>query len=171
MTYSWGEFYETTKNCDGYSDEEKKQFAVFEALDKATTLEEIKEIIEPLTEYEINRLNSPCLDGIIFTMKDLGQKLYEKEYVETYKYYMDKNLVHLSVNFIAAIGFMETLKAILDRDPSINLDTILSYVQNSPDNFTDMVFEACNLRITYNTTVVSRKDIIDFLVECGAKDE
>lgn len=45
MSYSWGEFYETTKTCIGYSEEEKKKFKVFEALDEAKTFEEIKHII------------------------------------------------------------------------------------------------------------------------------
>ena len=46
--YSCGEFYETTKKCDGYNEEEQKKFAVFEALDRATTFEEIVTIITPL---------------------------------------------------------------------------------------------------------------------------
>lgn len=65
LTYSWGEFYETMRTCEEYTEEIQKKFAVFEALDRAVTVEEIKEIIKPLTENEINWLNSPCLDGII----------------------------------------------------------------------------------------------------------
>ena len=58
LNYSWGEFYETTKNCNDYGEEEKKKFAVFEALDKVTTIEEIYVIIMPLSEDEINWLKN-----------------------------------------------------------------------------------------------------------------
>lgn len=104
-TYSWGEFYETIKTCSEYGEEEQKKFSVFEALDKANSLEEIREIIKPLTETEINWLNSPCLDGIIYTITDPKKKIVEKEFIETFKYYMEKKLFNITITDFARVGF------------------------------------------------------------------
>lgn len=95
--YSWGEFYETTKKCDGYNEEEQKKFAVFEALDRATTFEEIVTIITPLEEKEINWLNSPCLDGLILSVTN-PEKFKEKEYLETWKFLLQKDLICVSIH-------------------------------------------------------------------------
>lgn len=95
--YSWGEFYETMRKCDGYNKEEQKKFAVFEALDRATTFEEIITIISPLEEKEINWLNSPCLDGLILSVTN-PEKFKEKEYLETWKFLLQKDLICVSIH-------------------------------------------------------------------------
>jgi hypothetical protein len=71
-TYSWGELYDTLKEMEAKGDSHQdplftRVFQLFEALDAAKTLVEIKKIVKdcPLTEFEINRINSSCLDGII----------------------------------------------------------------------------------------------------------
>lgn len=98
LSYSWGEFYETMRSCDEYTEEIQKKFAVFEALDNAISLDEIYSIIKPLKEIEINWLNSPCLDGIISgiigkcsnpirIMIERG-----KDNIEACKYFLRKNL-------------------------------------------------------------------------------
>lgn len=92
LPYSWGEFYETMRTCDGYNEEENKKFAIFETLDKAITFEEIRNIVLPLTEYEMNWLNSPCLDGIVFSILN-PKKFIEKEYLDSWKYFLQRNLV------------------------------------------------------------------------------
>jgi hypothetical protein len=92
MQHSWGEFYETAKACDGYSEEERKKFIVFENLDKATTFEEIKNIISTLASDEINWLNSSCLDGIVSAIM-APEKFIEKEYTETWKFFLNKKLI------------------------------------------------------------------------------
>lgn len=136
-TYSWGEFYETAKICSEYGEEEKKKFAVFEALDNAKTLQEIKEIIKPLTEYEINWLNSPCLDGIVYTITDPEKKLLEKEFVETYKYYKERTWAMLDLEDISRKGFTEIAK-ILVKDATID-KIILSLQTGSLNGHIDIV--------------------------------
>lgn len=93
--YSWGDFYDTLKSCDGYTEEQRKEFLVFETLDKANTFEEIKQITSTLSEQKINWLNSPCLDGILFSLKGVNpvEKLMIRNYPETCKYYMAKKLL------------------------------------------------------------------------------
>lgn len=122
-TYSWGEFYETMKACDGF-EEIRDKFYIFEALDRAKTLEDIRKTInlaaaEPslLTEEKINWLNSPCLDGILFSLKgvDVEEKLYEKEYIETCKYYWSKKLLMPNIYKIVEMGFVNLLKLLLDN--------------------------------------------------------
>lgn len=92
ITYSWGTLYDAVKECENY-EEERKKFAVFEALDKATTKEEATQIITPLTRYEIDWLNSPCLDGLVAIRCDSIVSLSgpERDYSETCKYYLSKN--------------------------------------------------------------------------------
>lgn len=124
QTYSWGEFYETTKSCDGYTDEQRKRFIVFETLDQAIHVEEIKNIIQFLTQDQINWLNSPCLDGIIFSIENLNEKLLEKEFVETFKYYLSKNLVNLHVFELAEKGFTESIKLLLDEKVKLSATRI-----------------------------------------------
>lgn len=124
-TYSWGEFYETIKTCSEYGEEEQKKFSVFEALDKANSLEEIREIIKPLTETEINWLNSPCLDGIIYTITDPQKKLEEKEFVETFIYYTEKKLVNMNIKYFAGVGFSNIIKIMLKNSKIEDIDCSL----------------------------------------------
>lgn len=99
LSYSWGEFYETMRTCDGYDEEMKRKFAIFEALDSVKSFDEIPSIIKPLKEIEINWLNSPCLDGIILAMTiyprcEPIRTIFEnrKDNVEACKYFLRKNL-------------------------------------------------------------------------------
>lgn len=104
INYSWGEFYETMTGCDGYKDDTKlqEQFAIIEALEKVKSLSEITEVVQrfALTENEINRLNSPCLDGILKTVEH--DKPLEKlvnqypRYLDSIKFYFAKGLIHKS---------------------------------------------------------------------------
>lgn len=119
-TYSWGEFYETTKACENY-EEIKEKFAIFPALDKAKTWEEIREIILPLTSDQVNWLNSPCLDGLrSVRFRETHNFVFDlcydlTDYVETLKFLVEKNLVRLEdiniFNFTVACdkGSVETV--------------------------------------------------------------
>lgn len=99
--YSWGEFYETVLSCDNYllalTEEQKKLFTVFDQLDNATSLGGIRSIIELLTEKEINWLNSPCLDGLVYSVSAHIPIWYiittrQDKYVETCRFYLSKKL-------------------------------------------------------------------------------
>lgn len=117
--YSWGEFYETTIACEGYTEEQRKRFIVFEALDKAISLDEVRRIINPLTENEINWLNSPCLDGIISIISDhfclLAINIAKSCYIETCKYYLSKNLVKFEPSDIGCMKCLEMAKMVLSK--------------------------------------------------------
>lgn len=119
--YSWGEFYETTIGCDEYSEEQKKRFAVFEALDKATSMEEVRGIVKPLSQNEINWLNSPCLDGIIVSCSEI-QTLYGKEYTETCKFYLFKKLVNINTLLCLVYRFSKIVKIILENSEFKHID-------------------------------------------------
>lgn len=124
MTYSWGEFYETTKNCSEYTEEIKRKFAVFEALDKAKTLYEVGTILLPLTQYEIDWLNSPCLDGLIYTRGDV-YKIYQKEYLETVKYYTEKKLYFFDLHNFLHQNQFSVISFLVDKTTKVNLQTTL----------------------------------------------
>lgn len=101
-TYSWGELYDTLKEMEAKGDSHQdplftRVFQLFEALDAAKTLAEIKKLVKncKLTEFEINRINSSCLDGIIKSIfishKPLKFLLHtSSKYVESCKFYISK---------------------------------------------------------------------------------
>lgn len=120
FAYSWGEFYETTKTCSEYGDDERKKFTVFEALDKVTTVEEIFDIIMPLSESEINWLNSPCLDGIIISLLDPVTFIHI-EYLETWKFYLQKKLITCFVDQICRYRHVNVVRLLLTME--LDLDT------------------------------------------------
>lgn len=124
-TYSWGEFYETTISCDGYTEEIQKKFAIFEALDNATTMEEIKEIIDPLTENEINWLNSPCLDGIILGVKGRINPIIsiisaKKDNVEACKYFLQKKIGRYNLLLACEAGLIKIVTLLLKNGVNAN---------------------------------------------------
>lgn len=125
-THSWGEFYETTKNCSEYNEEIRRKFVVFEALDRATNLPDIRQIIDPLSQNEINWLNSPCLDGIIAS-KDDYLPLCRKEFFETVKYYTEKGLYIVQGNIdeffirFSAAGHTKSVEYLLQKGADIHL--------------------------------------------------
>lgn len=123
-SHSWGEFYETMKACDGF-EEQREKFEIFEELDKAISLSEIKKIIQRLTQEQINWLNSPCLDGLVFCLHEGAartwdfiptKKLQEKEFVETFKYLWGKRLINIPLKSIAAKGFAKLTRFFLEND-------------------------------------------------------
>jgi hypothetical protein len=100
-TYTWGEFYETTRACDNY-EEIKGKFSVFKDLEKAKTWDIIVIILSSLDEDRINWLNSPCLDGLVYIRQRLAQATYSVvnilcsapgDYVETFKFLLEKRIV------------------------------------------------------------------------------
>lgn len=176
-TYSWGEFYETTKACSEYSKEEEKRFVVFEALDKVTTIEEISAIVGSLTQEEINWLNSPCLDGIVLSILEPA-KFMEKEYIETFKFYLDKKLIKPSTkNIINNHYYPNILTTILKNGIEIDkkeLSEILDWTAWNDNNIdiaklilerdADINFTPALARAAYNNCI----NITKLLLEKGA---
>jgi ankyrin repeat protein len=175
LQYSWGEFYETMKSCDGYSEEERKKFTIFEVLDKAKTLDEIRTLVKPLTEEQINWLNSPCLDGIIFSINH-NQNLSKKEYVETYKYYLSKNLIQFDIYDIVEVGFLSYLKVFIDLHgfPKDASSLLYHATVNGRTNIVEFLLEKGtdtnykNLSILYYACIGRKLDIVKLLLNHGA---
>lgn len=99
-TYSWGELYETLRemeeNGDRVEDPLFRQILdLFPRLDRANFTDTM-EIIEKLsfTEQELNRINSPCLDGLMAIRKYLSISYFDLlckgNYIESCKFMLDK---------------------------------------------------------------------------------
>lgn len=149
QSYSWGEFYETTISCNGYGDDERKKFSVFEALDKAASLYEIRWVLKPLTEDEINWLNSPCLDGLIYTISCPKEKLLEKEFLETFKFYRKKDLVTLQLSDFVKSGFISIVEFLLQNGANVHKNNEealrMAIIHNRP--------EICRLLFQYGADI------------------
>lgn len=101
--YSWGPLFETMKELDtDYKDETlRKGFELFKELDAVYTYHTwdpsvaIREALTKaaLTPYEQNKLNSPCLDGILLTHKANNPFneiiINYPKYVDTFLYYIE----------------------------------------------------------------------------------
>lgn len=108
----WGKVYE----------EGTEEFVIFEALDKAKTVQEIKTILNTLSQEKINRINNHCLDGIIFSIENPEKKLTEREFADTCKFYLDKRIINgLDLVSIAENGFTETAHLLLSECKECNI--------------------------------------------------
>lgn len=101
ITYSWGPLYETLKEMYDKGDPHEdplftRAFELFSLLDNAQTLEKVREILKEkctFTQMEINRINSPCLDGILYTinhehpLRELVRNHWN--YIESCKFYLN----------------------------------------------------------------------------------
>lgn len=120
MTY-WGEFYSTVLQCEDCTSQEQKQFEIFFELNNAKTLKEVRKILKkfPLTEEEVNRLNSRCLDGILVSAKykrplQILIRSYP-QYIETCRYYLDKNMVKRSLIMACSQGRKQIVELLLEK--------------------------------------------------------
>lgn len=176
--YSWGEFFNTVSTCDEYTDEQKKKFAVFEALDKAETLQEIRKITKSLSEEQINWLNSPCLDGIIKSVNSINpiKKLLEQkqEYLETYKYYFSKKLAKRYLIRVIRNGYIEIVKFLISKGADPQFDTGIPLYEAAQHGYIEIV----KLLLFYGTKGIDDAlaaacsgghiDIVKLLLEYGA---
>lgn len=93
-SHSWGELYETMQTLEGEWTDRilEKGFEIMKKLDSAKTINEVETIVRenPLTTYELNRINSLCLDGIYFSsITSISDLIKTKpQYVEACKYYV-----------------------------------------------------------------------------------
>lgn len=185
--YSWGEMYETLKTMKENGDDSEdpvftRFFEAVKELDDAKTLTEVKTI---LTKYnfstiEIERINSPCYDGLTFVLKvpegELISKLVdEQKYIETCKYLLLKdmavrtllracrynNLEMVKLMFINS-SHIERNKALLSACACNHIDTVKFLVQNGAEinykNDTPICIASQNGHL----------EIVKFLVEKGA---
>lgn len=128
-TYSWGELYETLKKMSDNGDEHKdplftKAFELFAKLDNAVGKKEVKKILQeyPFTEEELNRINSPCLDGIIGCIKNSSiHRIYSKYSIETLKYFLDRRICVRSVSRAILNDRVDILKLFIERGVDIQI--------------------------------------------------
>jgi hypothetical protein len=148
MIYSWGEFYDTVSTCDEYTDEQRKQFLVFEALDKTATLKEIRKVLKQykLSEIEINRLNSPCLDGLLVSVKYKKplQKIIksfprDERYLETCKYYLEKSISKRCLFMASKYGREKIVELLLNRGADIHAENDWALHTASRNGHTEVV--------------------------------
>lgn len=108
-SYSWGELYETIKQCEGNHEDMlfSQAFDLFEKLDNEQFTENIRNLVheQKFTKIEINRINSPCFDGILHTIYSQKPmlKLIRKfpQYLDTCKYYLSRGFFWEN-NFLCA---------------------------------------------------------------------
>lgn len=159
-TYSWGEFYEATKTCENY-EEIKEKFAIFEALDNSKTVEEIIALVGPLKDEQINWLNSPCLDGIVFSIYNprIEERLLEqkKEFIDTYKYYASKKIINYNLISATKYGHLQIVTFLLGNNRGIewysNDDLCHSLCYASQNGY----YEIIKLLLECNNTNVNTK--------------
>lgn len=131
--YSWGEFYETMVEMEKKGDTTKNEIfekcsKLFSALDSATTLKKVQNIIKkfPLTEYEQNYINSSCLDGILLSAKaekPLNALVKKGEYIETCKYYLSKKMVKRCLYKAIKYGRLKTVELLVKKyEADINVN-------------------------------------------------
>lgn len=123
--YSWGEFYETMVEMEKKGDTAKNEIfekcsKLFSALDGATTLKKVQNIIKrfPLTEYEQNYINSSCLDGILLSAKaekPLIALVKKGEYIETCKYYLSKGMAKRCLYKAIKYGRLKTVELLVKK--------------------------------------------------------
>lgn len=110
LAFSWGPLYETMQELKETGDNDyddpvmKRGFALFQTLEKAETIMQIRKAVRQanFSENEINKLNSPCFDGIIATMNNedpiLKLIVHKKfgKYVDTFKFYLRYSMFRLN---------------------------------------------------------------------------
>lgn len=159
-TYSWGELYETLKDMEekGDSVEDplfRRILTLFPRLE-SSPLADIERILEKetFTETELNRINSPCFDGLIACLPHNMTKIYENNYTETYKFYLDKglqldNFAYILTNY----GSIKLLQIYLDRGGKIPDGIFFDYLKKGKI----LSLELCQFLIDNNATLFDTK--------------
>lgn len=123
--YSWGEMYETLKTMKENGDDSEdpvftRFFEAVKELDDAKTLTEVKTILTKynFSENEIERINSPCYDGLTFVLKipegELISKLVDKQiYIETCKYLLLKDMTTRTLARACKYNNLEMVKLMI----------------------------------------------------------
>lgn len=164
ITYSWGPLYETLKEMYDKGDPHEdplftRAFELFSLLDNAQTLEKVREILKEkctFTQMEINRINSPCLDGILYTInsEDPFQELVRNywKYIETCKFYTNFRKELACPLFMACVnGRTDLVKLFLPFEKT-------RLREPKPDRH----------KYLYHACIYGYTDIIKLLVEEGA---
>lgn len=155
-TSVWGEFYETLKemeaNNDLHNDENlTKSCKLIDSLIEAKDLETIREHINfyKLSQVEIDRINSKCLDGIIASVfsENPMRTLIEKDPRNTFtcNYYLDKKLAKRCLLFACEKGAIDIVKIFVERGANLHSHAV------------------------FRASKSGNTELVKFLIEKGAK--
>lgn len=131
-TYSWGELYETLNTMSKNGDEHQdplftKAFELFKKLDNAVGKKQVQKLLQKysFTEEELNRINSPCLDGILKCINSYNLVytfLREKHSVETLKYFLDRGICKRHMMRAIETDRIDIIKLYIQRGADIERD-------------------------------------------------
>lgn len=190
LAFSWGPLYETMQELKETGDNDyddpvmKRGFALFQTLEKAETIMQIRKAIRQanFSENEINKLNSPCFDGIVATVNndDPIVKLIKtkslRKYVDTFKFYLRhslfriNNLIYLTSNITLVKILIEVGANIFQRKNRLltkalnrgRVDTAKLLLDHGID-----IHHKNNMIL--NTVTNLKPDIIKFLIDNGIR--
>jgi ankyrin repeat protein len=122
--YSWGEMYETLKTMQENGDDPQDEifarfFETVKELDEAKTVSEVKTILTKynFSDIEIERINSPCLDGLLLALKvpesSLMAVVVDAQKIETCKYLLGKNMGTRTLIRACKLNNIEMVKLML----------------------------------------------------------
>lgn len=129
QNYSWGELYETLKEMeekgDCHEDQElEKTCNLIASLEKTTTMRAAKKLIKNtiISDYELQRINSPCLEGLLPTGTEKDSilalvKLPEGvRYMDTFKFYMKRITAYNNFFEICKYGTKEMIELLMNKN-------------------------------------------------------
>lgn len=130
-TYSWGELYETLNTMSKNGDEHQdplftRAFELFKKLDNAVGKKQVKKLLKKynFTEEELNRINSPCLDGILKCINQrfsLCALLRKNCSIETLKYFLDRGVCRRSITNAIRYDRLDAVKLFIERGADIKM--------------------------------------------------
>lgn len=121
--YDWGELHDTLREMETELEDTSflKCLRLVTALENSRTLEGIRNSVDmfPLSEYELDRFNSLCLDGIVNTIYNLDPLLtliLRTNNVRAFKYYSSRGfLQECHVVQLCKLGRTEMLEFAIDE--------------------------------------------------------
>jgi hypothetical protein len=134
-----------SKNGDDHQDPLfEKAFQLFKKLDSAVGKKQVKKLLKEysFTEEELNRINSPCLDGILSCMfsdrKILLHIFFEGGYsLETLKYFLDRGVCRRGMMKAIEHDRLDVMKLFIERGADIELrkqDYLIFACENNSKN-------------------------------------
>lgn len=171
-SYSWGQFYETLKEMKEKGDDHgdlslQKCFELVEKLDRITTLSKVNDVLKicAIKPHEIQRFNSPCLDGLFETIDEDSPFLsaLRKRHIETCKYYVIKKIFTYGENVTDSIYqnyiVLGCITACEIRDDSF-FEFFLSKSTDSIKSLREYISSGINLSSLEQARFLIEKDII-----------
>lgn len=168
LKYSWGPLYETLKEMHDKGDSHNdplfnRAFELFSLLDNAKTIEEVRIIINEKCTFspmEINRINSPCLDGIIATIKERDPL---EELIRSYWKYMDTCRFYVQFkrkqDFVGSQIYPIFLASVTNRLEMLKLFVEIEGKERLINDAYNILYYACIYKLV---------DIVKFLIKNDA---